>query len=108
MAMERVLTHPSMVKCLDKLPIRSPSSQKKLWLQQKRTHVRTSDLIKALGKPSLTTPQAKSLDSLGLGLKELIELRNTHKDDFLTCLKEKGVRSKVLREKVLKALQHYK
>ena len=107
-AMERVLTHPSLVRCLSRLPIRTPGRQIKLWIQQKRAHIRTTSLVKALGKPSLTTIQAKRLDSLGLGFKELLQLRDSHsKEDFLSCLKEKGVRSLLVREKLQKALQQF-
>ena len=88
--MERVLTHPSLVRCLSRLPIRTPGRQIKLWIQQKRALIRITSLVKALGKPSLTTIQAKCLDSLGLGFKELLQLRDSHsKEDFLSCLKEK-------------------
>ena len=104
-AMERVLTHPSLVRCLSRLPI---GRQIKLWIQQKRAHIRTTSLVKALGKPSLTTIQAKHLDILGLGFKELLQPRDSHsKEDFLSCLKEKGVRSLLVREKLQKALQQF-
>ncbi len=103
--MECILTHPSLVQCLDNLTIRSPRTEMKLWLQQKRAHTRITSLIRSLGKPSLTTGQAIRMDTLGLGVAELGELRDMHsKDDFLSSLKDKGVNSKVLREKILKAL----
>ena len=76
-AMEQVLTHPSLVRCLCRLPIQTPAKQLNLWMQQKRAHNRTAALVKALGKPSLTPAQAKRLDSLGLDMKELLRLRNS-------------------------------
>ena len=68
-AMERVLTHPSLVRCLSRLPIRTSGRQIKLWMQQKRAHIRTTSLVKALGKPSLTTILTKCLDPLILASK---------------------------------------
>ena len=82
----------------------------RLWIQPKRVHTRTTALGKALGKPSLTAAQARRLDTLGLGFQELLKL---HKDtanpeEFLKMLKERGVRSKPLKEKLVKVLQHFK
>lgn len=101
MAMERVFTHQSLVSCLSILPIRSPMTQRKLWIEQKRVFQRTTSLIKSLGKPAITKPQAKRLDTLGLG-----HLHSSSKDneEFLKLLKEKGVNSKLLREKLVKLL----
>ena len=108
--MERVLTHPSLVRCLPNLDIRSPAKQMRLWIQQKRVHTRITALVKALGTPSVTAAQARRLDNLGLGIQELVKL---HKDignpeEFLTRLKERGVNSKILREKLVKTLQQFK
>ena len=47
-AMERVLTHPSLVRCLSRLPIRTPARQIKLWMQQKQAHIRITS-VKAMG-----------------------------------------------------------
>ena len=110
LAMERVLTHPSLVRCLPNLDIRSPAKQMRLWIQQKRVHTRITALVKALGTPSVTAAQARRLDNLGLGIQELLKL---HKDidnpeEFLTRLKERGVNSKILREKLVKTLQQFK
>lgn len=109
LALERVLTHPSLVTCLSRLPIRSPAQQMKLWIQQKRAHIRTTSLVKAMGKPSLTAAQAKRLDSLGLGFNDLLKLHrdSSSTDEFQTLLKDRGVRSKPLREKMWKALQQF-
>ncbi len=107
LAMEAVLTHPSLVKCLSNLTVRSPGKQISLWLEQKRAHSRSTALIKSLGKKSVTSAQAKRLDSLGLGVHELVELRRSHSDEgFLQCLKDKEVRSQALRNKLLKAFEH--
>ena len=104
--MERVLTHPSLVRCLPKLDIRSPAKQMRLWIQQKRVHTRITDLVKALGMPSVTAAQARHLDTLGLGFQELLKLHKdiSNPEEFLTNLKERGVRSKILREKLVKTL----
>ena len=104
--MEQVLTHPSLVKCLSQLSIRSSSRQRSLWVQQKRAFHRTVALIRAIGKPCLTSPQAKRLDSLGLDYEELCRLHHdsADKEEFLEGLKGRGVRSKPVREKLLKSL----
>lgn len=106
MAMERVFTHQSLVSCLSRLPIRSPKTQRKLWIEQKRVFQRTTSLIKSLGKPAITKSQAKRLDILGLGHEDLVQLHSSSKDEeeFLKFLKEKGVNSKPLREKLVKLL----
>ncbi len=69
--------------------------------------MRAAALIKSLGKPSLTSAQAKKLDSLGIGysdVRKLCQCSGTS-DNFITALKNKGVR-KLLREKLAKALSH--
>lgn len=107
LAMERVLTHPSLASCLSELPIRSPLTQKKLWVDQKNLHLRTTRLVRSLGKPAVTSLQAKKLDSLGLGYDELLQLksRSKGKESFLETLKDKGVNSKPLREKLATLLR---
>ena len=62
--------------------------------------------IRAVGKPSLTPTQAKKLDYLGLSFAELTHLHqhSSIMEVFLDALKVKGIRSKVLREKLGKAL----
>ena len=66
--MEKVL-HPSLVKCLSSLSIRSPHLHRKLWMEQKKA-IRATDLIKALGKPTLTSAQAKRVDALGIKFED--------------------------------------
>ena len=65
--------------------------------------MKVADLIRAVGKP---TTQAKKLDYLGLSFAELTHLHqhSSTMKVFLDALKVKGIRSKVLREKLGKAL----
>ena len=102
LAMERMITHPSLVHCLSDLPIRSPSLQKDLWTQQKLIFSRTTALVKSLGKPSITSAQAKRLDELGFSYADLSRLKSQSKTRqvFLDSLKTTGVNSKPLREKL--------
>ena len=59
--------------------------------------------MKELGK-CVTAAQAARLDSLGIGTHDLVQLRNCNSQEgFFTALKEKGVRSRALREKLQKA-----
>ena len=62
--------------------------------------------IRAVGMPRLTPTQAKKLDYLGLSFAELTHLHqhSSTMEVFLDALKAKGIRSKVLREKLGKAL----
>ena len=73
------------------------------------SHIRTTVLIKAMGKPSLTAAHSKCLDSLGLGFNDLLMLqRDTgSKDEFLTIMTDKGIRSGPVLEKISKALQQF-
>ncbi len=49
------------------------------------------------------------LDSLRLGLHELVELHSSHSNEgFLKCLKDKGVQSEAVRNKLQKALEQLK
>ena len=68
----------------------------------KRVHLRTSLLIRMLGKPAITACQAKRLDTLGFNHQSLIQLRKEASDDegFMKKLKDKGVNSKPLRKKL--------
>lgn len=77
-----------------------------MWVNQKRAFQRTTTLIKSLGKPAITSPQAKRLHALGLGYEDLVQLHvdSKDKDVFLKVLKDKGVNSKPLREKLVKLL----
>ena len=98
------VTHPSLVSCLSKLPTRSPKKQMNAWIEQKRTFQRTTALIKSLGKPTITKPQAKRLDDLGFTYEDLVKLRSKHKDRevFQQVLKDKGVNSKPKLSKFLR------
>ena len=78
----------------------------KLWIQQKRAHIRTTALVKAIGKPSLTAAQAKRLDVLGLGFNKL-HRDSGSRDEFVTAMKDNGIRSGPVREKTVKALQQF-
>ena len=105
LAMERVFTHPALVSCLSKIPTRSPKQQRNMWIQQKRVYQRTTALTRSLGKPSVTSAQAKKLDSLGFSYEDLKKLRSDlDPTEFLQALKDRGVNSKPLREKLLKLL----
>ena len=75
LALEAVLRHPSLCGDLESLPFRSPQLQTKLWVQQKRLYTRASHLIKAVGKPSLTSTQAKKLDALEFMFQSISLLR---------------------------------
>ena len=86
-------TLPSMVSCLSRLHICSPSQQLCQWVQQKRAHIRKTTLMKELEK-CVTAAQAVQLESLGIGIQDLVQLRNCNSlEGFLTALRE-GVRSK--------------
>ncbi len=92
--------------CLDKLHIQSPSMQMKKWLAQKTLYTNAALLTRSLGKPSITPTQAKKLVTQGFDLHTLLLLRRTSdtKDAFVASLKQKGVRSKPLGEKLYRAL----
>ena len=92
MAMERILTHASLASCLAELPIRSSNTQRRLWEKQKRLFQRSTALIRSLGKPAVTSNQAKRLDSLGFAYQDLVQLYSNSKDkeDFITTLKKRG------------------
>ena len=94
-------------RCLSNLLIRSPKKQGNLWVQQKRCFARTTALIKSLGKISITPAQAKKLDSLGLGYRDLMKLKSESRDreDFMDILKDRGVNSKCFREKLSRHFQ---
>ena len=102
------MTHPSLVRSLSKLSIRSPKKQMKVWVEQKRTYLRVAALIRSLGKPSVTKPQAKRLDELGLGYEDLVKLRSEYMDTevFMKVLKDKGINSKPHRVKLAKISHH--
>ena len=86
-------SHPFMVRCLFRLHICSPSQQLRQWVQQKRVHIRKTTLIKELGK-CVTAAQAVQLNFLGIGIQDLVQLRDCNsQEDFVTALRE-GVRSR--------------
>ena len=105
-AMVAVMTHPSLVGCLTRILIRSSTRQMDLWTKQKEVFQRATALIKSLGKPSVTSAQAKRLDALGLGYGDLVKLRSESAGDeaFKKNLKDKGVNSKPLHDKLVKLL----
>ena len=103
-----VLTHPSLLNCLSKSPIRSPSQQLQLWESQKKLHQRTTSLISSLGKPSISALQAKKLDSVGLSnVADLEKHFSESKDqnDFSSTLMAMNVNSQPLQEKLWKLLK---
>lgn len=102
--MKRVFTH---LNCLADVDIRSPSHQVMLWKDQKNTYRRTTSLVTSLGKPTITAPQAKRLDSLGFTFQSLFKLYTQARDvdTFTQVLKGKGVNSKALRAKLVQLLQ---
>ena len=91
--------YPTQAKKMDYLGL---SFAEFTHLHQKRAFHRTVALIRAIGKPCLTSPQAKRLDSLGLDYEELCRLHRdcADKEVFLEGLKGRGVRSKPVREVV--------
>ena len=93
LAMERVFLHPSLARCLSNLPTRSPHLQRKLWVDQKKSFMRASVLIRSLGKSTVTPTQAKRLDTLGLKFEDLLKLyrESADREAFLTTMKEKGI-----------------
>ncbi len=94
--------------CLDKLHIQSPSMQMKKWLAQKTLYTNAALLTRSLGKPSITPTQAKKLVTQGIDFHTLLLLRSRTsdtKDAFIASLKQEGVRSKPLREKLYRELR---
>ena len=78
---------------LSSLPIRLPHLQMKPWMDQNNSDTRAATLI-------------KKLDSLVLTFEELSKLyqKSAPGEHFLTALKLKGINSKPLWEKLVKAL----
>ncbi len=105
-AMERVVTDQSLSNCLSSLTVRCPSQQIKLWLEQKELFMQSTSLIKAFGKPALTSAQAKKLVSKNLLLDDIKAIfQEVGEDEFHRALKERGINSRPLREKLAKALK---
>ncbi len=101
--MERVMTHPTLINCLAKIPTRTYDRMMELWTTQKLVFSQSTALVKSLGKPSITKIQAKRLMELGLTHDSLKILRSQSADEtFKKALIEKGVKSKPLREKLTK------
>ena len=60
--------------------------------------------MKELGK-CVTAAHAARLDSLGIGTHDLVQLRDCNSQEgLLTALREKRVRGRALKKKLLKAL----
>ena len=106
-AMKAVLTHPILVEHLRSLEFRAPTQQLRLWEKQKEIHRRTSTLIASLGKPSVTSAQAKRLDTLGVTVPLLLRVRSEAKDaeEFCESLKSMKINSKPLRLKLCKLVE---
>ena len=100
-AMKRVMLETGLVT-LSALPTRTAIEQLDKWRDMKTVHHRTSQLIRALGKPAITSNQAKRLDSLGFTRESLIQLCKdcSSTDHFVDALKKKGVNSKQLQAKL--------
>ena len=99
--MEKLFTSPPLVECLSSL--KNHHSKKRLdhWQFQKGQRQRASTLISQLGNPSITVLQAKRLGEIGLNYHSLCQLRSeANEDDFMKVLKDKGAKSKPLREKL--------
>ena len=107
LALEEVLTHQSLGDVLSRLSIRSFGQQMKQWVAQKRSFKWRKALIKSLGKPSITDPQSRRFYQLQLGYDELKNLYAKAKDvaDFRKTLKDRGVHSKALLERLPKMLK---
>ena len=75
--------------------------------QEENEFARTTSLIKSLGKPSITSAQAKKLDSIRLGYGDLEKLKSEcrNREEFVRVLKVRGINSKPLQKKLSK---HFK
>ena len=71
-------------------------------MDQKESFFKAAVFIKAFGKPCLTTLQAKKLESLGLSYEDLTKLlqETGGGEAFHNALKDIGINSKLLREKL--------
>ena len=102
----RCLRHGAVIASLTcQIPIK-PLHTIPTVAQQKKAITATT-LIKALGKPTRTSTQAKRLDALGIEFKDLFNLylEISNREAFHTVLKERGINSKPLREKLEKTLE---
>ena len=85
-AMEKVL-HIASLTC--QMPSSLPTVAQKAGMEQKKT-IRTT-LIKALGKATLASAQANSVDALGKKFEDILNLylESTTTEAFHTVLKER-------------------
>ncbi len=96
----QLLMETALVDLHSSVPARPANQQIRLWQDQKQQRLRTSTLLHSLGK-RITAAQAKRLDTLDLSYKVLCEIRGCANDaEFQRLLKERGVHSKPLREKL--------
>ena len=72
------------------MPSSLPTVAQKAGMEQKEA-IRATTLIKALGKPTLTSSQANSVDALGKKFEDLLNLylESTATEAFHTVLKER-------------------
>ena len=72
------------------MPSSLPTVAQKAGMEQKKA-IRPTTLIKALGKPTLTSFQANSVDALGKKFEDLLNLylESTTTEAFHTVLKER-------------------
>ena len=101
--MEKAL-HIASLTC--QMPSSLPTVAQKAGMEQKKA-IRATTLIKALGKPTLTSAQANSVDALGKKFEDLLNLSGEHHHGSFpySLERERGINSKSLWEK-LKALGH--
>ena len=100
-AMERLFVSTPLVGLLSTLPMRSGVQQIELWQTQQAQHGRCMQLLGALGK-KITAAQARRLDIIGLSFDAMQHLRRTcpDKDAFKAALKQRGVNSRPLCDKL--------
>ena len=100
--MTAIMLETCLATSLPSLSVRTAKQQVDRWRIMKTVHQRTSLLIRSLGKPAITTLQAKRLDVLGLNREALVTLHKgcSNSNLFLEELRVKGVKSKKLREKL--------
>ena len=92
----------ALVDLLSSIPTRPARQQLQLWRVQKEQRRRTSTLLHTPGR-RVTAAQAMRLDVLDLSYPVLCEIRGSASSDdkFRRALQERGVRSKLLREKLV-------
>lgn len=109
-AMKRLFEETPLAGFFSAVPIRTSTQQVNKWLQQKGLFQRSSLMIKKLGKPCITTTQAKRLDTLGFNHDALVNLWRQIPDptEFMDELKKKGVNSNPLRIKLTTLVKQLK